>query len=99
MSITQTRESSTVVAPESRTSEIQQQDFEARTRASYNQGVAAANQALSEKRAQAVVAWLTSHGVGAARLTAKGFGASKPVGDNISEEGRAKNRRVELAKQ
>jgi outer membrane protein OmpA-like peptidoglycan-associated protein len=63
-----------------------------------NQGVAAANQALSEKRAQAVVAWLTSHGVAAARLTARGFGASKPVADNTSEEGRAKNRRVELAK-
>src|SRR6202040_4240675 len=54
-----------------------------------NQGVAVANQALSEKRAQAVVGWLTSHGIGAARLTAKGFGASKPVGDNTSEEGRA----------
>jgi len=64
-----------------------------------NQGSAAANQALSEKRAQAVVAWLTSHGVAAARLTAKGFGQTKPVADNAAEEGRAKNRRVELAKQ
>ncbi|SRR6266851_3768314 len=64
-----------------------------------NQGAAAANQALSEKRAQAVVAWLTSHGVTASRLTAKGFGATKPVADNASEDGRAKNRRVELAKQ
>lgn len=64
-----------------------------------NQGTAAANQALSEKRAQAVVAWLTSHGVPAARLVAKGFGATKPVADNASEDGRAKNRRVELAKQ
>ena len=63
-----------------------------------NQGVAAANQALSEKRAQAVVAWLTSHGVAASRLTARGFGAGKPVADNTSEEGRAKNRRVELAR-
>ena len=64
-----------------------------------NQGPAAANQSLSEKRAKAVVAWLSSHGAAASRLTAKGFGASKPVADNTSEDGRAKNRRVELAKQ
>jgi OmpA-OmpF porin, OOP family len=63
-----------------------------------NQGNASANQALSEKRAQSVVAWLTAHGVAAARLTAKGFGQTKPVADNSTEEGRAKNRRVELAK-
>lgn len=64
-----------------------------------NQGAAAANQTLSEKRAQAVVGWLTAHGVAASRLTAKGLGASKPVGDNATEDGRAKNRRVELVKQ
>jgi outer membrane protein OmpA-like peptidoglycan-associated protein len=63
-----------------------------------NQGNAAANQALSEKRAQAVVAWLTSHGIAATRLTAKGLGQTKPVADNGTEDGRAKNRRVELAK-
>ena len=63
-----------------------------------NQGPAPANQTLSEKRAQAVVAWLTSHGVASSRLVAKGFGASKPVSVNTTEEGRAKNRRVELAK-
>jgi len=63
-----------------------------------NQGTAAVNQALSEKRAQSVVAWLTAHGVPAARLSAKGFGQSKPVADNSTEDGRAKNRRVELAK-
>jgi outer membrane protein OmpA-like peptidoglycan-associated protein len=51
-----------------------------------------------KKRAQAVVAWLVSHGVGVARLTAKGFGQSQPVADNSTEDGRAKNRRVELAK-
>ncbi|MGC1904688.1 MAG: OmpA family protein [Candidatus Acidiferrum sp.] len=38
-----------------------------------NQGNAAANQSLSEKRAQAVVAWLRAHGVEAGRLTAKGW--------------------------
>lgn len=63
-----------------------------------NVGTAAVNQALSEKRAQAVVAWLTGHGIAANRLAAKGFGATKPVADNSTDEGKAKNRRVELAK-
>jgi len=64
-----------------------------------NQGNAAANQTLSEKRAQAAVAWLSAHNVPAARLTAKGLGQTQPVADNSSEDGRAKNRRVELVKQ
>jgi len=64
-----------------------------------NVGSAASNQALSEKRAQAVVLWLTAHGVDAARLKAKGWGQTKPVADNATEDGRAKNRRVELVKQ
>lgn len=64
-----------------------------------NQGNAAANQALSEKRAQAVVAWLTAHGIAAARLSAKGLGQTKPLADNGTDDGRAKNRRVELVKQ
>jgi OOP family OmpA-OmpF porin len=63
-----------------------------------NVGSASANQTLSEKRAQAVVAWLTSHGIEGSRLQAKGWGASKPVDDNATEDGRAKNRRVELVK-
>ena len=63
-----------------------------------NVGAAAMNQSLSEKRAQAVVTWLSSHGVDPSRLKAQGFGATKPVADNTSEAGRAKNRRVELAK-
>lgn len=63
-----------------------------------NVGGATANQTLSERRAQAVVAWLVAHEVSGARLSAKGFGESQPVGDNSTEDGRAKNRRVELAK-
>jgi len=63
-----------------------------------NVGSAASNQTLSEKRAQAVVAWLTSHGVEGSRLRAKGWGQTKPVADNASEDGRAKNRRVDLVK-
>ena len=63
-----------------------------------NVGAKAANQALSEQRAVAVVDWLTRHGVDRARLTSQGFGDTRPVTDNGSEEGRAKNRRVELVK-
>ena len=59
-----------------------------------NQGTAASNQVLSERRAKAVVAWLTAHGIDASRLTAQGFGQTKPVADNSTDEGRAKNRRV-----
>ena len=39
----------------------------------------------------------TQHGVAAERLTATGYGKSKPVADNGGDEGRAKNRRVEIA--
>ena len=63
-----------------------------------NVGSATTNQTLSEKRAQAVVAWLTGHGIDASRLKAKGWGSSTPVDDNTTEDGRAKNRRVELVK-
>jgi outer membrane protein OmpA-like peptidoglycan-associated protein len=63
-----------------------------------NVGQAGANQALSDRRAQAVVAWLTGRGVASGRLAARGFGAANPVADNGTEEGRAKNRRVELVK-
>ena len=57
-----------------------------------------ANQALSEARAKAVVEALTAKGVAADRLAAKGWGDQKPVADNKTDEGKAKNRRVELRK-
>jgi outer membrane protein OmpA-like peptidoglycan-associated protein len=63
-----------------------------------NVGGSEANQKLSEQRAQAVVAALVQGGVAADRLSAAGYGAGKPVADNTSVEGRAKNRRVELVK-
>lgn len=63
-----------------------------------NIGQKAANQTLSQKRAEAVVAWLSSHEVDRGRLAAAGFGDTKPVQDNGTDEGRAKNRRVELVK-
>jgi OOP family OmpA-OmpF porin len=55
------------------------------------------NQTLSEARARAVSDWLTQHGVAAPRLSAHGYGKTKPVADNNNDEGRAKNRRVEIA--
>jgi len=64
-----------------------------------NVGGKAANLTLSRGRAAAVLAALVSRGVGADRLTADGFGDTKPVADNAADEGRRKNRRVELAKQ
>ena len=51
---------------------------------------------LSEARAKAVAAWFTTHGVPATRVTAKGYGKTRPVADNDSDLGRARNRRVEL---
>ncbi len=62
-----------------------------------NQGTAERNQPLSEARASAVVAWLTAHGVAANQLVPQGFGASQPVADNATPNGRALNRRVEIA--
>lgn len=63
-----------------------------------NVGTPEANLKLSQERAQAVMAALITRGVAAARLTAKGYGQTVPVGDNRTEDGRAKNRRVELVK-
>jgi OOP family OmpA-OmpF porin len=61
-----------------------------------NAGSDAYNQGLSERRANAVRDYLTSQGVTATRLTARGYGESQPVASNDTDEGRAENRRVEL---
>jgi outer membrane protein OmpA-like peptidoglycan-associated protein len=64
-----------------------------------NVGKAKANLDLSKKRAEAVKAYLVkNHGVAATRLTAEGYGDTKPLAPNTDEAGRAKNRRVELSK-
>jgi outer membrane protein OmpA-like peptidoglycan-associated protein len=60
-----------------------------------NEGGSVTNQRLSERRAASVVAWLTREGIAASRLVAEGRGASQPVADNATAEGRARNRRVE----
>ncbi len=57
------------------------------------------NASLSQRRAEAVRAYLIGKGVAAERLSAKGYGEAQPVADNATEEGRAKNRRVELVPQ
>ncbi len=64
-----------------------------------NTGNAAANQKLSEARAKSVMHAVAAKGVNRARMTAQGFGMSKPVAENTTEEGKAKNRRVELVRQ
>jgi len=64
-----------------------------------NTGTAARNRELSRQRADAVVAAVVGEGIDAARLSAQGFGADKPLASNSDESGRAKNRRVELVKQ
>jgi OOP family OmpA-OmpF porin len=61
-----------------------------------DKGAAAHNQKLSQERADAVVTWLTAHGVDKGRLIAKGFGATKPFVKNDSDEHRHQNRRTEF---
>lgn len=59
-------------------------------------GTPVANQQISELRAKSVVSYLSGKGVPAAKLKAVGYGQSKPVADNATAEGRAKNRRIEF---
>jgi OOP family OmpA-OmpF porin len=59
-------------------------------------GSEAANQTLSHNRAHAVVDFLLENGIAADRLEAIGFGESRPIADNTTAEGRARNRRVEF---
>jgi outer membrane protein OmpA-like peptidoglycan-associated protein len=59
-------------------------------------GDPAANKKLSADRAAAVQQALVARGVPASRITSEGFGAEQPIASNDSEEGRARNRRVEL---
>ncbi|WP_243689519.1 OmpA family protein [Geotalea toluenoxydans] len=60
-----------------------------------NVGSAAANMKLSQRRAEAVRSYLIKkHGIAAGRLTAKGYGMTRPIADNGTEAGRQQNRRI-----
>ena len=63
-----------------------------------NVGAKEANEKLSADRAEAVANWLADHGIDRTRLSSKGYGESRPIASNKSEDGRAKNRRVELVR-
>jgi outer membrane protein OmpA-like peptidoglycan-associated protein len=61
-----------------------------------NTGDPAANQKLSQDRANAVVLELVTLGIPASRLSAEGYGQQYPVADNSTDSGRAQNRRIAL---
>lgn len=61
-----------------------------------NRGSETLNRRLSEARAQAVAKALVARGLPASRTSAKGFGASKPIADNATRDGRRTNRRIEV---
>ncbi|MDN5280379.1 MAG: OmpA-OmpF porin, family [Clostridiales bacterium] len=63
-----------------------------------NQGADEYNLRLSQRRAETVVAYLALFDIPPDRLVAKGYGETKPVASNATDEGRAQNRRVELVK-
>ncbi len=64
-----------------------------------NVGNSASNKTLSEQRATSVKASLVNTGISASRIKSVGFGQDKPIADNSTEDGKAKNRRVEIKKQ
>ena len=59
-------------------------------------GTEAYNQRLSERRVNSVRDYVVKKGVDTGRISGQGFGESKPIADNKTKEGRAKNRRVEI---
>lgn len=59
-------------------------------------GSAEYNQSLSERRALAVVEFLSGQGVGGERMRSAGYGKERPIADNATVDGRARNRRVEI---
>jgi outer membrane protein OmpA-like peptidoglycan-associated protein len=61
-----------------------------------NEGTKADNLTLSQKRAKAVVSYLIDKGIAAERLTFKGFGDTKPIATNDTEQGKSLNRRTEI---
>jgi outer membrane protein OmpA-like peptidoglycan-associated protein len=61
-----------------------------------NVGTPARNQTLSEQRANAVLKWFVSQGIDTGRLESEGFGDTRPLGSNDSDETRKMNRRVEF---
>jgi OOP family OmpA-OmpF porin len=61
-----------------------------------NVGTEAYNQALSERRVNSARDYIVKKGVEGGRISGQGFGESKPIADNRTAEGRAKNRRVEI---
>ncbi len=63
-----------------------------------NVGSSSLNKKLSEARARSVAHWLIEHGVARNRVSTKGYGDGRPVADNSTENGRAKNRRVEVVR-
>ncbi len=61
-----------------------------------NVGGADANMTLSQQRADAIMRWLVDHGIDSSRIEAQGFGDTRPVAENTTPAGRAKNRRIEF---
>ncbi|HEY3666670.1 MAG TPA: OmpA family protein, partial [Polyangiaceae bacterium] len=77
---------------------LQDQGFKALVIQGYtdSRGNAAENDALSLRRAQSVRDYMVTRGIPSDKITAEGLGASKPVADNATADGRAENRRVEI---